>query len=212
MLEPLSLSVVPIISSFQCSSAGDFLATHAPAAHDRRSKADLAASSSLSTLAKNSWKCTCCCFNKYTQIHRADGKGHPYQLQNLRPAAPSPNHSQKHGTSWWRSRAPHRRSTAISKRSRTYHSFKQRLTLQTGPAWTRKHESEGKGHVCRTKPCCCVTTNPFAGKVPSSLQIRNLERTTCTHAERSSLIPLWVLCSLNSKHSWRKAANTKSLN
>ena len=63
------------------------------------------------------------------------------------PAASSPNHPQKRATSWRRSPAPHWRSTANSKRSRNYHSFKQRLTLQTGPVQTRKHESEGKGHL-----------------------------------------------------------------
>ena len=47
----------------------------------------------------------------------------------------------------------------------------------------------------RSKPCCCVATNPFAGRVRTSLQIRDLKRTSCTHAERSSLVPLWVLCS-----------------
>ena len=133
MLEPLFLSVVPLISSFRCSTAGDFLATHALAAHDRRSTVDLAASSCmhLALLLRKAENENS--FNKNTQIHRADGKGHPCQLQNLRPAAPSPNHPQKRATSWRRSRAPHRRSTANSRRSRTYHSFKQRLTLQTGP-------------------------------------------------------------------------------
>ena len=89
---------------------------------------------------------------------------------------------------------------------------KQRLTSQTGPVWTRKHESDrGQRPHTYAANLAVVAANPFAGKVPSSLQIRDLERTSCTHAERSSLIPLWVLCS-NSKHSWRKAANSKSLN
>ena len=75
--EPLSLSVVPLISSLQCSSAGDFLVTHALAAHDRRSTADLADSSCahlalLQRTAENYYS-----FNKNTQTHRADGKGHP---------------------------------------------------------------------------------------------------------------------------------------
>ena len=70
-----------------------------------------------------------------------------------------------------------------------------------------------KGLYVRSKPWCCVAANAFPGKVPNSLQIRDLERTSCTHAQRVplSLNPLWVLCS-NSKHSWRKAANTNSIN
>ena len=39
---------------------------------------------------------------------------------------------------------------------------------------------KAKATYVRSKPCCCVVTNPFAGKVPSSLQIRDLERTSCT--------------------------------
>ena len=54
MLEPLSLSIVPFISSFQCSCTGDFLVIHALVAHDRRPTADLdlAASSHLALLQR----------------------------------------------------------------------------------------------------------------------------------------------------------------
>ena len=44
-----------------------------------------------------------------------------------------------------------------------------------------------KATYVRSKPCCCIAANPFAGKVPSSLQIRDLERTSCTHACRTQL-------------------------
>ena len=39
-------------------------------------------------------------------------------------------------TFWRRSYAPHWRSTANSKRSRTYHSFKQQLTLTNNLIWS----------------------------------------------------------------------------
>ena len=56
MLEQLSLSVVPFISSFQCSSAGDFLSTHALGLtiDDRRRTLQLPRA--LITVAKSSWK------------------------------------------------------------------------------------------------------------------------------------------------------------
>ena len=135
------------LSSFQCSSAGDFLVTHALAAHDRRT-ADLAASSCahLALWQKNSWKWIQL-QQEHTNSQELMAKATDVSCKSLRPAVPSPNHPQKHVTSWRHSRAPHRRSTANYKRSRSYHSFKQRLTLQTRPVWTRKHESEGKGHI-----------------------------------------------------------------
>ena len=37
-----------------------------------------------------------------------------------------------------------------------------------------------KATYVRSKPWCCVAANPFAGKVPSSLQIRDLKRTRRT--------------------------------
>ena len=98
----------------------------------------------LSTLAKNSWQ-----WIQFQQEHTNSRRWwqRPPPLAAESPAAPSPNPPQKPASSWRHSSAPHRQSMANSKRSRTYRSFKQRLTLQTGPVWTCKQESEGKGHL-----------------------------------------------------------------
>ena len=62
-------------------------------------------------------------------------------------AALSPNHPLKRSTSWPRSRVQRGRLTVNPRRFRTYDSVKERLTLQTGPEWTRQHDTEGKRHL-----------------------------------------------------------------
>ena len=158
----------------------------------------------LSTRAKNSWQYS---FNKNTQIHGADGKGHPCLAANS-PAAPSPNHPQKRATSWRRSRAPHRRSTANSKRSRIYHSFKQRLTLQTGPVWTRKHESEGKGRLRPQQTLLQRRRQPLHRK-KSLAHHKSEVWKELAHTQNAVRRFLHVQTASTLE---KKAANTKSLN
>ena len=185
MQEPLSLSVVSLISSFQCSSAGDFLATHALAAHDRRSTIDGRSRSflvcAISTLAnsENSWKWI--------------------QLQQ----------EHTNSRSWWQrpsmlaAKCP--ACCAVAKPSAEACDFLATLTrspstidgelqafsllplFQTTTDINKQVQYEhantnlrAKATYVRSKPWCCVAANPFAGKVPSSLQIRDLERTRRT--------------------------------
>ena len=93
VVEPLFLSVVPFISSFQCGSPGDFLVKHVIVADDRRSTVDFAASSHLALVPR-----TADIWHSFNPIPTRGGGGGAH----CAPPPPPPRYTSSNisGTPW----------------------------------------------------------------------------------------------------------------